>query len=182
MRWVMAMAAIAAAAPAAAAENEGHAADRALAPFVACRATRDPAVRLACFDAALDRLQAQVAQRQVVIIDHEQVAQDRRTLFGFSPSHEVAATRPPRPAPTPRAARPASEEVAEIDSTVVSAQPYGYDQWTIRLATGATWRTTEAGIPIQPKPGSKVHVHRALMNSFLLRVGAFRAVRAVRVN
>lgn len=179
--WSLGIAALACV-PAGAQDGGGRAADRVLAPFITCRQQRDPAARAACYDAALDRLQGQVTARQVVIVDHEQVQQDRRTLFGFSPGHAQEAPKPAKLAPAPRAARAPVEDVAEIDSTVVSAQPYGYDGLQIRIATGAIWRTTEGGIPIPPKPGTRIHIHRALMNSYLLRVGSYRAVRAVRVN
>lgn len=168
--------------PAAAADS-GRASDRALAPLVACRQTRDPAARAACYDAALDALQQSVAARQVVIIDREQSDQDRRASFGFSATHDVERPKPAKPEPVAKAPRKAPiEAVTEVDSTVVSAQPYGYDQWTIRIATGATWRTTESGIAIAPKPGTKIHIHRGVMNGYLLRVGTNRVVRAMRVN
>lgn len=166
------------------AEEGGRAADRVLAPFLSCRQNRDVAARAACYDAALDTLQGQVGARQVVIVDHDQAVQDRRTLFGFGADHGAQPPRPVKPArpvATARAAKPVSEELNEIDSTVASSQPYGYDQWVIRLATGAVWRTTESGLPIQPKPGAKVHIHRGVMNGYLLRVGSSRAVRAMRV-
>lgn len=179
--WALGIAAVAGA-PAGAQDVGGRAADRVLAPFIACRAQRDTAARAACYDAALDRLQGQVTARQVVIVDHEQVQQDRRTLFGFSGNRGLEAPKPPKPAAPPRAARASAEDVAEIDSTVTSAQPYGYDGLLIRIATGATWRTTEGGIPVPPKPGTKIHIHRGVMNGYLLRVGGYRAVRAIRVN
>jgi hypothetical protein len=179
--WALGIAALACV-PAGAQETGGRAADRVLAAFIGCRQQRDPVVRAACYDAALDRLQGQVAARQVVIVDHEQVQQDRRTLFGFAPGHAADAPKPAKPIPTPKAARPPAEDVAEIDSTVVSAQSYGYDQYQIRIATGAVWRTTESGLPAAPRPGTRIHIHRAIMNSYLLRVGGYRAVRAVRVN
>ncbi len=162
--------------PAAAADN-GHAADRVLAQMVACRQNPDARARAVCYDAAFDRLQQQIAQRQVVIVDREQVAQDRKSLFGFSGGEHRAA--PVREAK--QAKLQPVEDLAEIDSTVTSATSYGYEQWTIRLANGAIWRSTEAGITVSPRPGTKVHIHRALMGSFFMKVGSGRTVRAMRV-
>lgn len=164
-------------APVAAADDR-HAADRVLSAMLACRATPDPRARATCYDAALDHLQQQIAARQVVIMDREQVAADRKSEFGFG------GEAPHIPAPRAVKIKPApgEEEVVAVDSTVASAAPYGYDQWTIRLATGAVWRSTESGIPAQPRTGAPVHIHRGIMGSFLMRVGNFRAVKAIRIN
>jgi hypothetical protein len=69
-----------------------------------------------------------------------------------------------------------------LDSTVAAAQPFGYQRWQIRLATGATWRTTEPSIGFDPRSGETVTIRRGAMSSYLLKVGKGRAVRAIRVN
>lgn len=173
------MALVAAAAPALA--QDGRASDRALAPLVACRQIGDVRARAACYDAALDKLQQSVAARTVVVMDREEVKEDRRSSFGFGGSQTVARVVAPKPARTARPGAPV-EELEAIDSTVVSASPYGYERWTIRIATGAVWRTTEAGITLAPKPGATIRIRRGLMGSFSLRIGNARPVRALRVN
>ena len=163
------------------AQDAGRASDRALAPLVSCRQTPDPRARAACYDAALDQLQQSVANRQVVIVDHDQAVQDRRTLFGFG-AREQPVPKPARPPKNAVAARAAPEEVVEIDSTIVAATQTNYDQWVFRLATGAVWRTTEgSAIPVAPRAGTKVHIHRSIMGGYLMRVGSYRAVRALRI-
>jgi hypothetical protein len=149
-----------------------QAADRVLAPFNACRPIGDVQRRAACYDAALDRLRNAVTERQVVIVDKQQAAADRRTLFGLGGSA------------TERRIAPVASEppVQAIDSTVVSARSVGYDLWAVRLATGATWRTTEAWGALSPKTGQPVRIRRGLMNSYTIRIGNSRALRAVRVN
>lgn len=164
--------------PAAAfAQDSGRASDRALAPLVACRPIGDVRARALCYDAALDRLQQAVSGRQVVIVDKQQAAVDRKAMFGFSLA---------RPQPEPRArdrrGTPVEEPLAAIDSAVVVARPFGYEQWSIRLANGATWRTVESGIAFEPKPGEVVHIRRGVMGSYMLRVGKGRSVRAARAN
>lgn len=162
------------------AQDSGRASDRALAPLVACRPIPDPRARASCYDGALDRLQQAVAGRQVVVMDREQVREDRRSAFGF-----VGETVPrPKPVRQPKSARGTAalpEDIATIDTTATSASPFGYDRWTIRLATGAIWRTTEAGIATAPRAGSPIHIRRGVMGGFLLRVGKGRTVRAMRV-
>lgn len=168
------------------AEDNGRASDRALAPLVACRMMPDPRARAACYDAALDRLQQAVAARQVVVMDREQVHEDRRAMFGFNsgdaPSR-LAIVKPPKAAKASRAARgaPATEEVEEVDSTLVGMSPFGYDRWTIRIATGAVWRTTEPGFPVALKPGTEVHIRRGIMGSYIVRIGKARPLKAMRV-
>jgi len=160
-----------------AAQNPGKASDRALAPFVACRQVADVRARALCYDAALDRLQNSVAGREVVIVDKQQANEDRKALFGFSASHRMPEPKAPRAAPK----APETIEQA-IDSTIVSAHQSGYDRWTIRLATGAVWRTLEPGIVIAPKVGEDVHIRRGTLGSFMLRIGKGRSMRAMRVN
>ena len=181
---MVAMAGLLLAGPAAA-QEASHAADRTLAPMVACRGIADSAQRAACYDGALNQLQGRVTDRQVVIVDHEQVKQDRRTLFGFGPAHKAAEPKAPPPPKLAKAARGSraaapTEDLREIDSTVASASSNG-EFWIIRLATGATWRTTEASnITVAPRAGTKVHIHKSPIGSFFMRIGNARAVRAVR--
>ena len=161
-----------------AAQNSGKASDRALAPFVACRQVPDVRARALCYDNALDKLQHSVAGREVVIVDKQQANEDRKSLFGFSPGHGMPEPRAPRAA----AGRSTDADVDKIDSTVVSARQSGYDRWTIRLATGANWRTLEPGIVTSPKSGEEVHIRRGALGSFTMRIGKGRAMRAMRVN
>lgn len=172
------VAALATAMPTLAAERSAGA-TRVLAPLVACRAIADAGRRATCYDAALDRLQSAVSTAQVTILDREQASADRRAAFGYS------GARPPAPPPVrvraTETARVPAEDVPAIDSTVAAAAPYGVDRWTIRLVTGATWRTTEPGLSVAPKAGTPVHIKRGLMGSYMMRIGNARALRAMRV-
>ena len=159
------------------AQTSGKASDRALAPFVACRQVPDVRARALCYDNALDKLQNSVAGREVVIVDKQQANEDRKSLFGFSPGRGMPEPRAPR-----ASGRQVAADVEKIDSTVVSAHQSGYDRWTIRLATGANWRTLEPGIVTAPKSGEEVHIRRGSLGSFTMRIGKGRAMRAMRVN
>ncbi|UAK24920.1 hypothetical protein [Sphingomonas nostoxanthinifaciens] len=160
------------AAVAADAQDSGRASDRALAPLVNCRQTADPRARATCYDAALDTLQQAVAARRVVIVDREQVAQDRTVGFGVLVPERRLPSAPRRPSIDP----------VEIVSTVVSVSQYGYDQWTIRIASGAVWRTIETGLVDPPKPGAEIRIRRAAMGSYMLKIGRYgHATRAIRV-
>ena len=166
-------------APALAADDRGRASDRALAPLVVCRPIPDSRARAACYDAALDKLQQSVADRNIVVMDREQVKEDRKANFGFGANQQLARVASPK---APKAARVVVEDVAEVDSTVVSAAAFGYDRLMIRLANGATWRTTEPGLATPPKAGTAIHISRGVMGGFMMRIGRARAVRALRVN
>ncbi|WP_294394290.1 hypothetical protein [uncultured Sphingomonas sp.] len=170
-----------AAMPAMAAEKDG--ATRVLAPLVACRPISDASARAACYDRALDGLRGAVSAKQVTILDREQVQVNRKAMFGYS-GQEPPAPKASRKAPaqvTAKGPTPAPEPVNEISSTIVSATPYAVDRWTIRIAGGAVWRTTEAGMAVAPRAGTPVHIKRALMGSYMLRIGDARALRAMRV-
>ena len=156
--------------PALAADDKGgRPSDRALAPLVACRPIPDARARAACYDAALDKLQQSVAERSVVVMDREQV----KAGFGFGGAKPLA--RSP-------AAKAMPEQVNEIDSTIAAVVNYGYDNWGIRLATGALWRTTDSALPFPPKVGQTVKVKRASLGGYVMLLGANKSVRVVRSN
>jgi len=143
------------------AQDSGRPADRALAPFVACRPLADPRARALCYDAALDRLQQAVAERQVVIVQRD----ERRAVLSL-------------PATSPRAAPVLP---ARIDSTIVSATVTGYDRWIIRIASGTIWRTTESGLSVVPRPGLEINIRRGALGGYLMQIGKGRSVRAERI-
>ena len=153
--------------PAFAAEDRGRASDRALAPLVVCRPIPDSRARAACYDAALDKLQQSVADRAVVVMDREQV----KASFGFGGS---------QPLPKSAAARALPEQVQEIDSTITTVQSLGYDNWAIRLASGAVWRTTDSALAFPPKVGATVKIRRASLGGYIMVLGRNQTVRVLR--
>jgi hypothetical protein len=153
--------------PALAAEDKGRPSDRALAPLVACRPVADARARAACYDAALDKLQQSVADRNVVVMDREQV----KASFGFGGS---------QPLPKSAAARALPEQVQEIDSTVSGVASLGYDNWAIKLASGALWRTTDSALPFPPKVGATVKIRRASLGGYVMFLGKNQTVRVLR--
>ena len=57
---------------------------KALDPIIACRATASDAARLACYDNAVGALQTAATKHDIVVIDQQDMARARRSLFGFS--------------------------------------------------------------------------------------------------
>lgn len=154
--------------PASAAEDKGRASDRALAPLVVCRPIPDPRLRAACYDAALDKLQQSVADRNVVVMDREQVKQD----FGFG------GGPPPKRIANARSIEPIT--VQEMASTIASVAPYSYGMWVVRLANGAIWRTSDS-MDSSPRTGAEVHVRRGALGSYVMFIGKSQSVRVKRV-
>jgi hypothetical protein len=148
-------------------EKGGRPSDRALAPLVACRPIADPRARATCYDAALDKLQQSVADRAVVVMDREQV----KASFGFGGS---------QPLPRSVAAKALPEPIQEIDSTVTTVQSLGYDNWAIRLASGAVWRTTDSALAFPPKVGATVKIRRASLGGYTMFLGRNQTVRVLR--
>lgn len=167
----MAMAlAVTAAAPALAASAD-PASSRVLAPFAACRALPDPAQRGVCYDRAFDGLRGGVAAGDVVISD----AVRRRAEFGLG----SLTVKTAHPAKAAAVAVPIG--VNEIDSTIVDTRPYGVDRFTFELADGALWRTTEGMSDPLLRKGTRIHLKRGILGSFLLQPERGRAFKVMRV-
>lgn len=156
-------------APALAAEDKGRPSDRALAPLVACRPIPDPKARALCYDAALDKLQQSVVDRNVVVMDREQV----KANFGFGGS---------QPLPRSPAAKAQPIQIDEVESTITAVTSYGYDNWGIRIASGGLWRTTDSALPFPPKVGATIKIKRASLGGYVMYLGNNKTVRVLRSN
>lgn len=138
-----------------------------------CRSIADDAQRLACYDASVARLSSAAERRDIVVVDRQQIRETRRTLFGL---------------PLPRLRlfggsddEPEVEEVREIESTIRQASAFGHRLWTLQLADGSTWQTTEIMQTGDPEPGSPVRIRRAGLGSYFANVNGARAVRVRRI-
>lgn len=146
--------------------------DRVLRSFTECRAVRDPAARLACFDRAASALEAAVKAKDVTILDRQDIGKAKRSLFGFT---------------IPRTGLfgggredDDKDEFVEINTTVVSAGGGANGRATITIAEGgAVWQTTES-VAFLPKAGMTVRIRKAAMGGYFLRVDG-RAYRAMRL-
>lgn len=149
-----------------------------MSELTACRARTDATARLACYDAAAARLETATTNRDVVIVDREEITRTRRSLFGFAlPRIALFGDRGPRPE-TPGA----REDVSEIDTDIVAVQPLESGKYQLRLAEGGLWRSTEPWPGGRlPKAGARINIRRASMGSYLMKVEGGRAVRGMRV-
>ncbi|MGH6616199.1 hypothetical protein [Sphingomonas sp.] len=156
--------------PALAKEKEPPARAQAFQRLVDCRAIKDSAARLACYDNEVATLDAAEKSKELVIVDKEQVRQAKRTLFGLSlPSIKLFGGDDD------------DDAVAQIESKIASASE-DINGWTIRLVDGSVWRQIDSKPFYRlPKAGLEVVVKRAALGSYMLRVGGSPGVRVKRV-
>jgi len=139
--------------------------------LAACRTIADRDARLACFDKTSESFVAAVEARAIVVVGEKQVAETKRTLFGFTlPKLKIFASDDDDD----------KDEVSEIVSKVRSAQSAGNGEWLILLEDDALWQTTEP-LAFKPKPGDTVTVRKAAFGSYFLRLNQTPKARAKRV-
>lgn len=137
-----------------------------------CLAIRADAERLSCTDEAAAKLIAATRDRSVIVVTRDEVRRTKRSLYGLTiDENDVFAGRE---APADR--------VDRLETTLTSAAPGGMDRWSLVLAEGGRWRTTEAWEYANPKPGMAVVIERGAMGSYRLSAKGQRAVRVIRVN
>lgn len=139
-----------------------------------CRRISDAAKRLNCFDRAVGTLVEAAAREDVILVDREEVRRTRKSLFGFS--------LPKLPLFNARAGAQGTDEVRELETTIQSSQPAGYGLWSMTLAEGGTWQTTEASRRLDLRAGQSVHLERGPVGGYMANIGGARAVRVRRVN
>ena len=154
-----------------------------LAPSVAkpvaalqqCRTLADPALRLGCYDKAVDALAAAQASNEVVIVERQDVRKARKGLFGFTlPKIGFLTGRPDN-------AEDRADE-AELATTITASRSIGYGKWRFTVEGGATWETVESGISFDdPAPGKKVVLQRGSLGAYYAKVGKGRRVQAKRI-
>ncbi|MFD1949194.1 hypothetical protein ACFSGX_00260 [Sphingomonas arantia] len=150
-----------------------------MAEFAACRGRTEPDARLACFDAAAAKLATATANRDLIVLDRQDVVETRRSLFGFSlPRIALFGGRDGARDP----AAVAREDIAELDTTITRVQSLGNGKYQLTLAEGGTWRSTEPWTGAKlPEAGSKINVRRASLGSYIFKLPGGRAVRGMRV-
>ncbi|WP_019834485.1 hypothetical protein [Sphingomonas sp. PR090111-T3T-6A] len=139
-----------------------------------CRSISANAERLACYDKEAEALDTALAQRDITVINKEEMKRTRRSLFGFSLPNLTAFGLDKEDDNSP--------EATTLDSTIRAVHGAGYDHWDFVLAEGdATWRNTD---PLEERPavGANVHIHKGLLGTYFVKVGKGRAFRAIRVH
>jgi hypothetical protein len=146
----------------------------AYAKVSACRGIAAPSERLACFDAAVATLDAAVAEKQVFMVDKQQVDRTRRTLFGLPlPNFNIfgggGRDEPP------------ADEITTLESTVksVSGNANGV---VVTIAEGSAWQQMD-GMPLalSPKPGMSVTIKRGTLGSYKMSIRKQPAIKVKRI-
>lgn len=143
----------------------------ALKALIDCRGIADNDKRLACYDAAVDKISAAEKKGDVIIVDRQQAQAARREAFGLDLSALSIFDRGEK-----------SEEVDRVlgEVTRVAKAPDG--RWVLTLADGAVWRQADdRELSSPPKPGSKIEIRKAAAGSYLMNIDGQRAIRARRV-
>lgn len=152
----------------------------ALAKVLKCRGVADAAARLACYDAEVGNLQAATSRHDVVVMDQNQVAATRRSLFGFPlPRIPLFAVRQDA-TPLDKSAPPT--DLDRIESKLRSANQVA-GRWLLVLDDGARWEQVESGRDAdEPKAGMSIAIHRASLGTYFARIGSHISMRIRRVS
>jgi hypothetical protein len=141
--------------------------------MLACKSMAADAERLACYDKASAAFDQAVAEREVTIVDKQEVSRTRRSLFGYMlPNLAVLGIGD-------KDDQKASE-FTTLDSTIKSVRGSSYGKWEMELEEQAVWRNVEL-LDAAPKTGEKVHIRKASLGSYFMKIGDRRSVRAVRI-
>jgi hypothetical protein len=139
--------------------------------LVRCRALADDSARLQCFDAAAANLQQAAEQRELVVVDRQQIRESRRRLFGLAL---------PR-LPIFGGGDDEEDQIDSIESQVASASQIEFGRWLVRLEDGSTWVQTDNELLAgRPRPGQPVRVSRAALGTFMMRVNNQPGIRVRR--
>ena len=143
---------------------------KAVQAAIDCRKLTDDHARLACYDAAVDTLGKQLAQGEVVAVDHAQVQKVRRQAFGFTLPSLTLFDRGGKP-----------EEMSEVVLAVEDARRMGDGKWLLRLEGGQVWRQIDTSdFSRDPKPGAKATIKKAMLGSYMMMIGGHSPVRVHR--
>ena len=147
-----------------------------LQAIVDCRGLTDRDSRLACYDAAADKLDRAEASGQVVVVNREQVRKVRRDVFGLQlPSLDIFS------AIGRKGPNAVSEDIDHLDGVVKAAWHGEGGHWMLELETGAVWRQIDSfELASDPHPGSKVDIRKGALGSFFVKVDGQPSFKAHR--
>ncbi|CAN5721643.1 hypothetical protein BH11PSE1_BH11PSE1_32760 [soil metagenome] len=152
------------------AEPKAEARTAVLQNVIDCRGKPAATERLACYDAAVSRLDVAEKKGDIVVVDRDQARAARKQAFGFTMPSLAMFDRGEKP-----------EDLDRVTTSVVRATQSSDRRWTVELEGGAVWaQNDDEVLGRSPKAGSKVEIRKASMGYFMNLDGQ-RAVRARRV-
>lgn len=143
--------------------------------FAQCLTIKPDAERLACLEKAAHTLVDSEAKGEVVIVDKPTMAKTRRSLFGLNlPAIKLFGAGD----------RTGSEQRSDVlETSIVAVRAERYGLWTLDLAEGGRWQTTETwSYGPTPRTGGTVRLERGALGSYSLKTPGARRVAARRLN
>lgn len=139
----------------------------------ACSAIAGDSERLACYDAAVSRLQAAQTSGELVAVERTQVQQIQRESFGFA-----LPSLPRLFGGAAQGEAAASDEALQFEVASVRRRADG--KAVITMANGQVWAQIDTGSSNRIRQGAGVTIRRAALGSFLLVPAAGGASLRVR--
>lgn len=139
----------------------------------ACRSIADPTQRLACFDRTAAALVNATRNREVVVLDEQEVKRTERSLFGFSLPKLSLFGGGGKDGKTDDA-RPS---IDQIESKITAMAQAGYGKWAFSLEDGSRWETIEMSTTLRPRVGDRIVIKRAALGSFRASIKGADLVR-----
>ena len=137
-----------------------------------CRAIKDDAQRLACFDRESAILVAAVSSGSVAVVDQGQLRAARRSLFGF---------QLPR-LPFFAGDKSADNVPDEIESKIRAVEGMGRGRYRVTLADGAVWENIDTPMRLsEPRPGDKILIKKGSLGAYFLRFDGQIGVKGRRI-
>jgi hypothetical protein len=137
---------------------------------LSCRAIKEDAARLTCFDKATAAMGEAETKGDLLTLDRQQRQAVRKQAFGLTLPALNLFDKGEKPA-----------EADRITATVASASQDPYGKWTIRLDDGAVWRQTDSNELFRPPhKGSTVVIKKGVLGSFFIDVDGQPSIRAHR--
>jgi hypothetical protein len=153
-----------------AADDKDSATDH-LASLRACKAQADPALRLACYDAASAEVIAAADGGQLKIVDQAEIRRTRRGLFGFSlPDLGLFGGGDDSP------------DMDMLETSISSVRYTNDDAFLFKTKEGATWQVLNAPSRLREvRSGDPVVFKKAAMGSYFIRIDGQMGVKGKRV-
>jgi hypothetical protein len=138
-----------------------------------CRSRTDDAARLRCLDAALAAMETARGRGDVLVSSRAETVAARRSLFGFTVPQFLRGD----------GQNDEREEIKELKTTVRSARDTGFMKYSLDLAEGGSWQTTDPhkGAP-PPRTGTSVTIRRSALGSYFVHIPGQSPLRARRTN
>lgn len=145
---------------------------RTMEDVIACRAVREDAARLACFDRASEKMAGARASGELLVLDRKTVVARKQQRFGLaSPGTEMFGGGD----------ADAATEVKQLDSNVVAtvaAKAYG--RYDMQLANGSVWQSVDP-LPYPPKAGTAITIKAAPLGAYRASIAGGRSILVKRI-